>query len=148
MIISTTTMGVMDWWCRSMPSRRWMLSKGKEDEAKKMLKEEVRAPHKRMPEWFRRVSPQTLRPADMVIYPATDSVIMGVAQNVATSEARGGTNTGVCIDEACFQENTQEIIAAVRPAAGRIWMISTPYLGTLGGREFKRIEDEGMAPDV
>lgn len=147
MIISTTALGVIDWWCRAMPSRRWLLSKSKEDEAKKMLKEKVRAPHKRLPEWFRQISPQLPRPADQVIYAATDSAIMAVAQNVATSEARGGTNTGVLVDEACFQENTQEIIAAVRPAAGRIWLISTPYLGTFGGREFKKIEDEGRQPD-
>ncbi len=144
MTITTTVCGMIDYSCRFMPNSRWLLSKSTREEAVQIVREKIRVIHGRLPQWVQERSPQNPRPRHIVNYPGTGSAIYAVAENVAVREARGSTNTGVLVDEACFQDNAKEIVGAVGPATYYLWMLSTPYLGSPGGLYFKKMEAEGL----
>ncbi len=146
MYVSTVTLLLMDWWCRFRPSRRFLVSKSKEEEATELINDKVRSVHGRLPAWIQRAVPQDPRPAVKINYPANqfgggESYILGVAMNADEGAMRGGTATEVLVDEAAFQENTDELIASARAMAKRIWVCSSPYLGTAGGTTMRGILD-------
>lgn len=132
MMISTATLQFAHWDCLFHRGRRWLLSKRTEDEAAEMLTDKVRYPYSNAPGWLREALPVLDRPYTRVIYPATSSYILAVAENVAGSEARGGTASGVIVDEAAFQSSTEEIVAAVAPMASKLVLVTTANLGNPG----------------
>jgi hypothetical protein len=146
MIVSTTVLLYMDWECRMVQSRRWVLSKRTEQESKDMLRDKLRAVHLRLPMWVQAVLPIKPRPAGRLIYPhhagAGDSYILGANEAMAVGQARGGTASGVAVDEGAYQDDLAGIIAASLPMTQRCWAITTPALGSPGGQEFKRLIDE------
>jgi hypothetical protein len=149
MYVSTVIIALMDWWCRFRPHRRFLVSKVKEEDAIELINDKARGIEDGLPMWVRRALPQDPRPAAKINYPKNvigggGSYILGVAQNVAESSARGGTATAILVDEAAFQDSTDEIIDGARPMASRIWVVSSPYLGTPGGVTMKKILDYGL----
>lgn len=143
MLISTTTLLVMDWFCKFRPSRRGLVSKHKEGEAVELIRDKIRNVHERLPLWVKTALPLSKTPAIRIDYPNTGSYIRAVAQNVAVSEARGGTASIVLIDEAAFQDQFGEMMSAALPMANRIWAVTTANIGNPGARVFKRYIDEG-----
>ncbi len=145
MIVSTTCLLVIDWYCRFRDARRWLVSKHKEGESVELIKDKIRRVHERLPKWVQEALPQSKTPAIRVDYPGTGSYIRAVAQNVAQSEARGGTASGMLIDEAARQDQFGDIMAASLPMAGKIWAVTTAMVGSQGARTFKSYIDEGKA---
>lgn len=137
MMATTLTVLFADWDCRFHYGRRWLLSKSTEDEAKEILRDKVRFPFEQMPEWLQKALPSKRKPEIRVEYPVTSAYILAVAQNVADREARGGTASGVIIDEAALQYLFPDILAAVMPMTSRIFALSTPQVGNLGAECFK-----------
>lgn len=149
MYISTATLLFMDWHCRFRPSRRWLFSKRTEDEAKEMLKDKLRAMHARLPAWVRQSVPLAPRPAERLNYLPNDfggggGYILAVAENVADSHARGGTASGVFVDEGAFQDHLEEIIGASLPMCDKVVMVSTAEYGTPGATTFQAYLNEGL----
>lgn len=136
MMVTTLLILLADWSCRAKNSRKVLLSKHKESEAIAILRDKVRAVHKRLPVWVQEMSPISLTPADRIDYRATGSMIQGVAENFAAAEARGNTASIVMVDEAALQSTLGEILAAVLPMAASLWVLSTPGWGR-GERVFK-----------
>lgn len=132
MMFSTSTLQYVHWDCLFHYGRRWLLSKRTEDEAAEMLMDKVRFPYSLAPRWLRDARPVLDKPRVRVIYPATSSYILAVAENVATSEARGGTASGVIVDEAAFQGETEAIFDAVAPMASKLVIMTTANLGNPG----------------
>lgn len=149
MYVSTVIMALMDWWCRFRPYRRFLVSKVKEEDAIELINDKIRQIELGLPDWVRRAVPQDATPAHKINYPKNEaggggSYVLGVAQNVARSSARGGTATAILIDEGAFQEETDEIIDGARPMASRIWLVSSPFLGTRGGVTMRKILVSGL----
>jgi hypothetical protein len=146
MYVSTATLLVMDWWCRFRAHRSMVVSKLTEEQATKLINDKVRTTHTGLPKWVQAVLPQDDAPMRVIHYPKNTvgggaSQIEAVAQNAATGAVRGGTITIILIDEAAFQDETDEIIDSAMPAATRVWAVSSPYLGTRGGVTFKELLD-------
>jgi hypothetical protein len=146
MFLSHLYLLLMDYVGKFRPYQKMLLSRTKEDGAIELMNDKIRATHKRLPAWVQEALPHLKSPANRIDY-ATGSSLLGVAQNVANSEARGNTAAIVAVDEACYQDMLGEIIAAARPMARRIWLVSTPYLGGPGGVVFKKIKDEQQRRD-
>jgi hypothetical protein len=144
MIISTTTLGYIDWQCRFIPARRWVLSKKTEDEAIEMLEDKVRAVHSRLPEWVQLISPQSTKPQKKVRYAASRSYILAANEAAAFGQARGGTASGVFVDEAAYQDGFIAIVTASLPMCDKLFATTTPAMGTPGGRGFKMYVSEGL----
>lgn len=142
MMATWTTVLFIDWWCRFRVGQRWLLSKSTEDEAKEILRDKPRFMHKHLPAWVQAAMPQQDKPEIRCAYPATDSYILAVAANAADREMRGGTASGVLIDEAARQIEFPEIIAAALPMATRIIAITTAELGNRGAIYYKQMLEE------
>lgn len=143
MIVTTVVLLYIDWNCRFRDGRRWVVSRHKEDDAIELLRDKVRAVHGRLPEWVQEWSPMLPRPARQITYPNTGSYILATPQNVAESEARGGTASGVFIDEAPLQDNLRAIITASLPMCDKLFAVGTPAIGNPGARIMKMYIDEG-----
>jgi hypothetical protein len=151
MMVSTVIILLMDWWCRFRRGRRFIVSKVKEEDAAELINDKARYIELGLPQWVRDAVPQESTPRNIINYPRNaqgggSSVILAVAQNAHEGTLRGGTATAVLIDEAAFVDMTSELIAAARPMGGRIWMVSSPYLGTRGGVTFRNIITQDLHP--
>jgi hypothetical protein len=142
MITSTAALAFVNWNCMMQQARRWILSKQKEDEAKILLRDKVRFSVQHLPEWLRKLRGCRMKPEIEARYP-TDSTILAVAENVADTAARGGTCTGVIIDEAARQEHFKDIVAAARPMARLIVALTTAEIGNQGARDFRSYAEIG-----
>lgn len=142
MYITTCVMLYCHWEALYRTARKTILSKSTEKEAKDILRDKVRFPHSQLPDWARLALPITLRPQRMIMYPNTGSMILGVAQNVADTEARGNSATRVLIDEAARQEQFADIVAASTPMAAQVGAMTTPDIGTPGAIAFKKYLDD------
>ncbi len=138
------TILTIDWECRFVPVRRWLLSKTKEKEAIAILNDKPRFVHERLPLWVQQTLPVKMRPQEQNFYGATESVLKAVTENVADSEARGSTCSGVLIDEAAFQRRLPDIIGAALPMAVRIIAITTANVGNQGAKYFHDLCIEGL----
>jgi hypothetical protein len=142
MYVSTIILAVLDWWCRFRPNRSMVVSKITEQQAVKLINDKIRdGVEANLPKWVRAVLPQDDAPAGIIRYPKNTaggggSTIEAVAENAAKGAVRGGTISIMMLDEAAFQDETGDIIAAAMPAAVRVWVPSSPYLGTAGGTTF------------
>lgn len=139
MYMSTATLGYLDWQCSFLPGRRWILSKSKEDEATEMLQDKIIAPHAEMPDWLQKWNPVKMRNTTRLVYKRTKSYILAATQNVAERSGRGGTASGVLIDEAAFQDQFESIWSACEPMAGKLIAITTANLGNPGAEAFKHL---------
>jgi hypothetical protein len=146
MVISTTTLRFMDWHCRFRDARRWLLSKATEDEAKELIEDKIRFGNRMLPEWLQKALPATEKPQRKVYYGFTSSYILGCNEAVAERQARGGTASGVFIDEAARQVFLKRLIAGASPMCDRIVAVTTADFGTPGADEFLRLRDEGKTP--
>lgn len=148
MIISTATLLTIDWECRFQDGRRWLLSKRTREEAADMLEEKVRPVHKRLPEWVRERLPASDTPRHKIRYPKRPgSFLIGVAENVAEGLARGGTASGVFVDEASRQHSLQAIHAAAMPMCDKFVAVTTAEIGNPGAEFFDKILREGREQD-
>lgn len=152
MMVSTVICLLMDWWCRFRRGRRFIVSKVREEDAAELINDKCRYIDKGLPMWVREAVPQESTPRVTINYPRNavgggDSVIIAVAQNAYESTMRGGTATAVLVDEAAFVDMTSELIASARPMASRIWVVSSPYLGTRGGITFRGIIRQDLKPE-
>lgn len=129
MFISTCLLLYFCWECAFEEARSVLVSKVTEEEAIKLLRDKVRFPYKKWPEWLRRRIKLSEGPRERIDFTPTGSTMTGVAENVAKREARGGTATDVLVDEACYQDELGSILEAAQPMASRIVMVSTPELG-------------------
>jgi hypothetical protein len=136
MYLSTGTLGYMVWESIFLPGRRWLLSKSTEDESKEMIKDKIRFPISMLPAWLRNWADVSEEPEARVDFRRQRSYILGVAQNVADREARGGTASGILIDEAAFQDKFQAMVAAALPMAAKIIGITTPNARATAFREY------------
>ena len=144
MLISTLYLQLMDWSCKFKPGRRYLVSRKKEKDAIELLRDKIRAVHKRLPGWIQEALLQDKTPAGRITY-GTGSYILGVTQNVAQSTARGGTASGILVDEAAYQDQFPQIVQAAIPMAGRLWAVSTADIGGAGAKHFLYLRDQ---PDV
>jgi hypothetical protein len=136
MMVSTTVMLLADWYCKFREARNVLVSKQKEAEAEKLIREKLRHAHGKLPEWVQAALPISRTPANRVDYPGSGSVLHGVAQNFAVSEARGTTASLVIVDEAAYQDATGDIIDAVASMSSRLWLVTTPLRFSKGGKVF------------
>jgi len=143
MMMSWTALLVIDWECRFRPNRRWLLSKTTEEEGIIMLEEKVRAIQDRLPEWVQTALPQSTKPQHIVKYGSTKSTFRAVTTNAAARACRGGTASGVFVDEAPVQETFNEIVVASLPMTGRLWCVGTPMTGNPGAAAYKMYLSEG-----
>lgn len=142
MITTTATLAFINHNCMFNTARRWIVSKQKEDEAKILLRDKVRFSMSHMPEWLRKQRGCRMKPEIEARYP-TDSTILAVAENVADTAARGGTCTGVLIDEAARQDHFKAIVGAARPMARLIVGLTTAEIGCQGARDFREYAEIG-----
>ena len=140
--ITTVSLGVMLWDCLFTDARRWLISKITEEDATELLRDKIRFPYGRLPEWFRRLYPASSTPSNRMDFLATESYIRAVAENAAIGDMRGGTASGVLVDEAAFQREYRNIWGAAAPMAARIWTVSTPNVGNPGARFMRQQIDE------
>lgn len=139
MMATTLTLLYIDWTCRFRPARRWIISKNKEQEAYDLLRDKIRAVHYRLPTWVQDRLPVLPEPQGKVIYDGTGSYILGAPENVADSEARGGTATGFLIDEAARQRSFSSIWSAAAPMSQKLFAITTAKLGGSGAIAFLKM---------
>jgi hypothetical protein len=142
--ITTVSLGVMFWDCLFTDARRWLISKITEEDAVELLRDKIRYPYSRLPAWFRRLYPASPTPTDRMDFSGTSSYIRAVAENAAIGDMRGGTASGVLVDEAAFQREYKKIWGAATPMAARIWAVSTPEIGNPGARFMKAQIDESV----
>jgi hypothetical protein len=140
--ITTVTLGIILWDCLFTDARRWLISKITEDDAIELLRDKIRYPYSRLPLWFRRLYPGSASPANRMDFSRSSSYIRAVAENAAIGDMRGGTASGVLVDEAAFQREYPKIWAAATPMAARIIAVSTPEIGNPGARFMKKQIDE------
>lgn len=136
--VTTTVLLHSAWDCAFHMARRVLLSKHKEREAEELLRDKVRFPWGQMPLWLQQAIPCSARPAIRADFRRVSSVIQGATENVAASEARGGSSSRTCIDEAGFQDGLDEILTACMEQAGQVVMWTTPPEGGPGKTTFKR----------
>lgn len=72
--------------------------------------------HFRLPAWIKDWQPMK-RTYCNIYFPRSRSEIKGIPQGA--DHVRGFTATGVFLDEACFLEGMDEVLAAVKPAIGK-----------------------------
>jgi len=140
--VTTVTLGVILWDCLFTEARRWLISKITEEDAVELLKDKIRFPYSQLPVWFRKLYPAEPTPANRMDFKGTNSYIRAVAENAAIGDMRGGTASGVLVDEAAFQREYPKIWAAATPMAAKIIAVSTPEIGNPGARYMKRQLDE------
>jgi hypothetical protein len=139
MYVSTLTLAYIMWHCMFVDARRWLISKVTEDEAKELLRDKIRFPYLHLPEWFKELYPATDKPEDRMVFGATRSRILAVAENAAVRELRGGTASGLLVDEMAFQREAPQMWTAAQPMAARIIGVSTPNIGNPGARFMKKM---------
>lgn len=150
MYVTTSTMLFIHWHCLFRIARRCLLSKSTEKEAKEILKDKVRFPHSQMPLWAQQALPITSMPQRSIRYIKTGSILIGAAQNVAETEARGGTCSIMFIDEAARQQKYRAIVAGATPmimgkpgvTGGQLYAATTPDVGSPGAKAFKADLDD------
>lgn len=153
MFITTQILLLWDWDCRFHEGRRYLISRSKEEDATELLTDKVRAVHQRLPEWVQLALPQASRPAKRVVYqpdpglrskgaaPGTKSYLLAVAQNVAYSTGRGGTASGILLDEAAYQAMFSDIVGAVKPMGSVLVSVTTAESVGAGAKAFKARRD-------
>lgn len=119
--------------------RIWLLSKNTEAEAAQVLEDKIRFPWTQLPEWVQKEVPITYKPMVKVLFPRTRSYILAVGQNVADTEARGTTASGVIIDEAARQQRFGAILQACLPMATKVIALTTAEIGNPGARLYKTL---------
>jgi len=132
MMLTWATLLYVDWECRFRKGRRWLLSKSTESEAKELLRDKLKWVQIRLPEWVQDAIPAEFKPQERANYPLSHSYILAVAENVADREARGGTASGVVVDECARQHGFGDIVGAAMPMATRLVAITTAELGNPG----------------
>ena len=142
MLITTLCCLLLMWYCRFKPSRRCLISKTKESDSIEVSRDKIRTPYYRLPQWVQDDCPLPERPAEILRFMKTRSYIRCVTQNVAEAEGRGGTISVILVDEAARQYMFSQIMAAVLPAASRLWAVTTPDVGTPGATSFYEFWDE------
>jgi hypothetical protein len=138
MYVSTATLAFILWHCLFAQNRRWLISKVTEDNAKELLRDKVRYPYSQLPEWFRELYPASDTPENRMDFDRTKSWIGAVAENAASRHLRGGTASGVLVDEAAFQREYKKIWRASMPMAARLVAVSTPEIGNPGAQFMKQ----------
>lgn len=144
MYVTTATLGYIMWDCLFTDARRWLISKITEDDAVELLRDKIRYPYSQLPDWFRKLYPADPTPANRMFFEGTSSYIRAVAENAAIGDMRGGTASGVLVDEAAFQREFPKIWMAGMPMAAKIVAISTPEIGNPGARFMKRLIDQKL----
>ncbi len=125
--------------CAFNYARRWLLNKNTEKEAQEILADKVRFPWIQQPEWVREALPLTLVPKGVVHYPNTDSYILAVDSKSYAGELRGGTCSGVIIDEAAYQSKLPEILQAALAMTDKVIMLTTAEIGNPGARLYREL---------
>lgn len=142
--ISTATLAFISWNCTFTPGRRWLLSKSTEEEAVELIRDKVREPFRHMPEWFQAWAGLKDKPENRAIWTRSGSTLSAVTENVSDRKARGGTASGVLVDEAAFQSQFAEMIRAMFPMTEKFFAVSTANMGNAGADEFRRyIQEDG-----
>lgn len=143
MMVTWNCLLYMDWECRFTPNRRWLLSKSTEEEAFALITDKLDYVNSNLPAWFQERSPYIHSPRLYARYPAMGSAIKAVAKTAGEREARGGTASGVFIDEAARQENFKKIWQGSVPMATKIFAVTTADIGTPGARFFVELLERG-----
>jgi hypothetical protein len=138
MYVSTATLAFILWHCLFAVNRRWLISKVTEDDAKELLRDKIRYPYSQLPEWFKELYPATDTPEVRMDFTRTKSYISAVAENAAVRDLRGGTASGVLVDEAAFQREYKKIWRASMPMAAKLIAVSTPEIGNPGATFMKK----------
>lgn len=145
MATTLTCLGIL-YETTSIGGRRSIISKVTEDEAKTILRDKIRGPWERAPQWWRELNPLTDKPGDRAFCKKQRSMIVAAAMNMANREARGNTASWIFVDEAAFQDAVRAIVDAVMPMAARLTLVTTPDISTIGGRFVRAvIYDEDLS---
>lgn len=125
LVVTTTVTLHSAWDCGFHRARRVVLSKQTRDLAAAIVRDKLRFPWTQMPAWLRSKLLISLKPAREVRFPLTESYFVGAPQNVAETEARGGTSSRTIIDEAAWQDRLEDIIDGAMPQAGQLVLLSS-----------------------
>ncbi|MCK5558583.1 MAG: hypothetical protein KAJ01_09400 [Candidatus Hydrogenedentes bacterium] len=139
MIITTGSVQYASWDCTFHYGRQWILSKNSEEQAAKILWDKVRFPWQQWPDWLRHHYPISMKPAKRVDYPKTGSSFLAAGENIQDAIARGGTCSGVIVDEAARQRHLEEIITACVSMTDKMFLITTAEMGNPGARLFFKL---------
>jgi hypothetical protein len=150
MIVSTLTCAYIAWECLFIPGRLWLISKTKESDAIALIRDKIRGPWRRLPDWLKESCPASLGPQNEVTFSQSGSRILGVTENVARSSGRGMTASGFFLDEAAFQDQCRDIWGAVMPMAKKLIAVTTPSLlpgGIFLAKKFEEAESGLLLPE-
>ena len=139
MLATTTAVLLAHWNCSFAYARRWLLNKNTKEEAQEILADKVRFPWVQQPEWVRKALPISAAPKSVIHYPNTDSYILAVDSKSYAGELRGGTCTGVIVDEAAYQPKLPEILQAAELMTDKIILLTTAEVGNAGARLYKEL---------
>jgi hypothetical protein len=143
MMVSTTCCLLLLHHIMFRKGRKVMISKQKEDQAWMLMQDKITGTYHRMPQWMQDAFQlRFMRKPPTIACAATDSMILGVAQNAAASEFRGNQASILLIDEAAFQEEFGEMLRAAKPMAARVWGVTTANTGNPGAETFSKLKEE------
>ena len=131
MIISTMLLGYFTQQCGLNSGRLSLISKVRREDAETLIEDKMRAPERGMPDWLRRHLGMSSTPRNIVRF-RSGSRVVGVGENVADRDAVGNTASDILVDEASRFDDLVNLLAAAKPMASRIFLISTPKLGPPG----------------
>lgn len=141
--LTTFACQLLDWYAAFNEEREILVSRVKEASAIKMINDKIRTVYTRKPKWLQEVMKINMQPRNVITYAETGSTITGVAQNFASSDARGVTASLILVDEAAYQEFFKQIYSAIQPMAARLWAVTTANIGNEGAAFFKECVFEG-----
>lgn len=150
MIVSTLTCGYIAWESIFKNGRLWLISKTKEMDAIALMRDKIRGPFSRMPDWLQKECPMSKTPQNEILCNKSGSRILGVTENVANSSGRGMTASGFFLDEAAFQDSCRDIWASVMPMAKKLIAVTTPSLlpgGIFLAKKFEDAEGGDLLPE-
>jgi hypothetical protein len=122
--------------CLFSPGQRWIYTKTSQNQANTILREKLETSSERLPAWLRERYP-SIHTRGFIEFPITDSSIIGGDRDTAKSGARGGTCSGVFIDEATSQQGLEDLVGATLPMASMVIVVSTPDEGTASATVFR-----------
>lgn len=144
---SHTALIVALWKIHNLPAQNIFVSRIRQKDSVKALRDKVRQTHILFPRWLKERWTLSAEPKDMAIS-GMGSMITAVPQTFAEGEARGDSASEILVDEYAYQDHLANIITASMEMTKRSNFISTPNGTTIGGaigqKYIKRAKDNAV----
>ena len=142
MIVTTTVLQWMDWTGKFQFGRRMLLNKRTEEEGNTLMEDKIRVVHRRLPDWIQVALPMAPKPAIRIAY-HTGSYILSTGENIADSEARGGTCWITFVDESPLQDELDKVTGAIFAMTKKAVLCGTANPHSRGGRVMMKYLNDG-----